>query len=59
MTTLDAVAKKKAEASAEQLGAAEWVRMAKQQGLPLTGRRGLLRQFTKTVLETTLAYEPN
>ncbi|MBF6076751.1 hypothetical protein IU498_19185 [Nocardia beijingensis] len=49
MTTLDAVAKKKAEASAEQLGAAEWVRMAKQQGLPLTGRRGLLRQFTKTV----------
>ncbi|WP_280434218.1 IS256 family transposase [Nocardia carnea] len=67
MTTLDAVAKKKAEASAEQLAAAELVRMAKEQGLSLTGPEGLLQQFTKTVLETALneemtehlGYEPN
>ncbi|MEU2032622.1 IS256 family transposase [Nocardia amamiensis] len=57
MTTLDAVAKKKAEASAEQLAAAELVRMAKQQGLSLTGPEGLLQQFTKTVLETALNEE--
>ncbi|NEW36608.1 IS256 family transposase [Nocardia cyriacigeorgica] len=67
MTTLDAVAKKKTEASAEQLAAAELVRMAKEQGLSLTGPEGLLQQFTKTVLETALneemtehlGYEPN
>ncbi|MEU4435787.1 IS256 family transposase [Nocardia rhamnosiphila] len=67
MTTLDAVAKKKADASAEQLAAAELVRMAKEQGLSLTGPEGLLQQFTKTVLETALneemtehlGYEPN
>lgn len=67
MTTLDAVAKKKAEASAEELAAAELVRMAKEQGLSLTGPDGLLKQFTKTVLETALSeemtehlgYEPN
>jgi transposase-like protein len=67
MTTLDAVAKKKAEASAEQLAAAELVRMAKEQGLSLTGPDGLLQQFTKTVLETALneemtehlGFEPN
>ncbi|WP_174555746.1 transposase, partial [Nocardia flavorosea] len=67
MTTLDAVAKKKAEASAEQLAAVELVRMAKEQGLSLTGPDGLLKQFTKTVLETALneemtehlGYEPN
>ncbi len=67
MTTLDAVAKKKAEASAEQLAAAELVQMAKEQGLSLTGPDGLLQQFTKTVLETALneemtehlGYEPN
>ncbi|MBF6102098.1 IS256 family transposase [Nocardia cyriacigeorgica] len=67
MTTLDAVAKKKAEASAEQLAAAELVRMAKEQGLSLTGPEGLLQQFTKTVLETALneemtehlGFEPN
>ncbi len=67
MTTLDAVARKKAEASAEQLAAAELVRMAKEQGLSLTGPDGLLQQFTKTVLETALneemtehvGFEPN
>ncbi|MBF6290207.1 IS256 family transposase [Nocardia cyriacigeorgica] len=57
MTTLDAVAKKKAEASAEQLAAAELVRMAKEQGMSLTGPDGLLQQFTKTVLETALNEE--
>ncbi|MGW1744001.1 IS256 family transposase, partial [Nocardia sp. NPDC001965] len=67
MTTLDAVARKKTEASAEQLAAAELVRMAKEQGLSLTGPEGLLQQFTKTVLETALneemtehlGFEPN
>jgi transposase len=46
MTTLDAVARRKAEASAEELAAAELVRMAKEQGLSLTGPNGLLKQFT-------------
>ena len=67
MTTLDVVAKKKAEASAEELAAVELVRMAKEQGLSLTGPDGLLKQFTKTVLETALneemtehlGFEPN
>ncbi len=67
MTTLDAVARKKAEASAEELAAAELVRIAKEQGLSLTGPNGLLKQFTKTVLETALneemtehlGFEPN
>ncbi|MBF6341873.1 IS256 family transposase [Nocardia abscessus] len=67
MTTLDAVARKKAQASAEELAAAELVRMAKEQGLSLTGPNGLLKQFTKTVLETALneemtehlGFEPN
>src|SRR6476620_7390450 len=59
MTTLDAVASKKKarEASAEALAAAELVRMAKEQGLSLTGPDGLLKQFTKAVLETALNEE--
>jgi putative transposase len=36
-TTLDGVTKKKTERSAEQAAAVELVRMAKQQGLSLTG----------------------
>ena len=54
--TLDDVTKKKkpADASAEQLAAAELVRLAKEQGLSLTGPDGLLKQLTKTVLETAL-----
>ena len=67
MTTLDAVAKKKAEASAEQPAAVELVRMAEEQGLSPTGPDGLLQQFTRTVLETVLneemtehlGFEPN
>jgi putative transposase len=56
--TLNDVAKKKqAEQSAEQLAAVELVRMAKEQGLSLTGPDGLLKQFTKTVLETALGEE--
>ena len=36
---------------------AELVRLAKEQGLSLTGPDGLLKQFTKTVLETALNEE--
>lgn len=59
MTTLDPVTRKKkpVEASAEELAAQELVRMAKEQGLSLTGPDGLLKQFTKTVLETALNEE--
>ena len=58
MTTLDGVAKKtQAEPSAEQKAAAELVRLAQEQGLSLTGPDGLLRQLTKTVLQTALDEE--
>lgn len=58
MTTLEDVTKKKAEPpSAEAAAAAELVRLAKEQGLSLTGPDGLLKQFTKTVLETALNEE--
>jgi transposase-like protein len=58
-TTLDDVTarKKKPEPSAEAQAAAELVRLAKEQGLSLTGPEGLLKQFTKTVLETALNEE--
>ena len=56
--TLDDVTKKKpVEQSAEQQAAAELVRLAKEQGLSLTGPDGLLKQLTKTVLETALNEE--
>src|SRR5262245_55738217 len=57
--TLDDVTarKKKAEASAEQQAAAELVRLARERGLSLTGPDGLLKQLTKTVLETALNEE--
>jgi transposase-like protein len=56
--TLDDVTKKKAvEQSAEQLAATELVRLAREQGLSLTGPDGLLKQLTKTVLETALSEE--
>src|SRR5436190_21504884 len=58
MTTLDGVTKKKpAEQSAEQRAAEELVRRAREQGLSLTGPDGLLKQLTKTVLETALNEE--
>ena len=57
-TTLEACAKKKKpRASAEEIAARELVRQAKEQGLSLTGPDGLLKQFTKTVLETALNEE--
>ena len=58
MTTLDVVStKKKPEPSAEEVAARELVRLAKEQGLCLTGPDGLLKQFTKSVLETALNEE--
>jgi transposase-like protein len=55
--TLNDVKKKAGEPSAEQQAAAELVRLAKEQGLSLTGPDGLLKQLTKTVLETALNEE--
>jgi putative transposase len=56
--TLNDVTKRKpAEESAEQQAARELVRMAREQGLSLTGPNGLLKQLTKTVLETALNEE--
>jgi putative transposase len=56
--TLNDVTKKKpADLSAEQQAAQELVRMAREQGLSLTGPDGLLKQLTKTVLETALNEE--
>jgi hypothetical protein len=57
MTTLDVVPKKKPEPSAEETAAKDLVRMAREQGLSLTGPDGLLKQFTKSVLETALNEE--
>jgi putative transposase len=57
-TTLNDVTKRKpVETSAEEKAAAELVRLAKEQGLSLTGPDGLLKQLTKTVLETALNEE--
>jgi transposase-like protein len=57
--TLDDVTKKKArpEPSAQEQVAEELVRRAREQGLSLTGADGLLKQLTKTVLETALNQE--
>ena len=58
--TLDAVAnrkKDKPEPSAEQKLAEELVARAQEQGVSLTGPDGLLKQLTKTVLETALNQE--
>jgi len=49
--------KKAAQQSAEQQAAVELVRLAQEQGLSLTGPEGLLKQLTKTVLETALNEE--
>ncbi|WP_433288454.1 IS256 family transposase [Micromonospora sp. CA-244673] len=49
--------KKRPELSAEAKAAAELVRAAKEQGLSLTGPDGLLKQLTKTVLESALNEE--
>ncbi len=56
--TLDDAAKREtAELSAEQQAATELVRLAREQGLSLTGPDGLLKQLTKSVIETALAEE--
>lgn len=52
MTTLDVLSsKRKPEPSAEESAAKELVRLAREQGLSLTGPDRLLKQFTKSVLE--------
>ena len=57
-TTLSEMSpKKKPEPSAEELAGVELVRLARERGLALTGPDGLLKQFTKTVLETALNNE--
>jgi putative transposase len=53
----DVTKKKTTEPTAEQLAAEELVRRAREQGLSLTGPDGLLKQLTKTVLETALNEE--
>lgn len=56
--TLDDVTNsKKLEPTAEAEAARELVRRAREQGLSLTGPEGLLKQLTKTVLETALNEE--
>jgi transposase-like protein len=57
--TLDDVTKKKdkPEPTTEQKVAEELVRRAREQGLSLTGPDGLLKQLTKTVIETALDQE--
>jgi transposase-like protein len=59
--TLDGVAarkrKDKPEPTAEQKLAEELVARAREQGVSLTGPDGLLKQLTKTVLETALNQE--
>jgi hypothetical protein len=56
-TVPDVAAKKKREPSAEEQAAAELVRQARERGVCLTGPDGLLKQLTKTVLETALNEE--
>jgi putative transposase len=57
--TLDAVTnrKKKPEPTFAEQAAEELVRKAREQGVSLTGPDGLLKQLTKTVLETALNQE--
>jgi putative transposase len=55
--TLDGVTNKKPEPTAEAEAARELVRLAREQGLSLTGPDGLLKQLTKTVIETALGEE--
>src|SRR3954451_21597649 len=57
MRTLDVVPKKKPEPSAAETAAKELGRLLREQGLSLTGPDGLLKQFTKSVLEMALNEE--
>jgi transposase-like protein len=56
-TLPDVTPRKKPVSSAELDAAKELVRLAKEQGLALTGPDGLLKALTKTVLETALNEE--
>src|SRR5579872_6559710 len=56
-TLEDVTKKKRPEPTAEEVAAQELVRQARDQGVSLTGPDGLLRQLTKTVLETALNQE--
>lgn len=57
VTLGDVPAKKGSVPSAEAEAAKELVRLAKEHGLSLTGPDGLLKQFTKNVLETAFHEE--
>src|SRR5246127_2002080 len=57
LETMAARKKDKPEPTAEQKLAEELVARAREQGLSLTGPDGLLKQLTKTVLETALNEE--
>ena len=56
-TLPDVTPRKKPVSSPELDAAKELVRLAKEQGLALTGPDGLLKALTKTVLETALEVE--
>jgi putative transposase len=53
----DVTSSKRPETTAEEAAARELVRLAREQGLSLTGPDGLLKQLTKTVIETALNEE--
>jgi putative transposase len=53
----DVSAKKNTQNSAEAEAAREFLKLASDRGLSLTGPDGLLKQFTKNVLETALNEE--
>jgi transposase-like protein len=55
--TLGDVSAKKKQPSAEAEAAKEFLKLASDRGLSLTGPEGLLKQFTKNVLETALSEE--
>ena len=56
-TLEDVTKRKRPEPTAEEKLAEELVARAREQGLSLTGPDGLLKQLTKTVLETALGQE--
>src|SRR5215213_8630436 len=53
----DVSVKKSTQSSAEAEAAREFLKLASDRGLSLTGPDGLLKQFTKNVLETALNEE--
>ena len=56
-TLEDVTKRKRPEPTAEEKLAEELVARAREQGLSLTGPDGLLKQLTKTVIETALSEE--